>query len=177
MSTGRHNSRYFLRARIDEISKLRFHRSSNFTLEYSFPLYALSLKSSVRYRRENELICNYVAPSRLFDSIRTDVISECLVRLHEPLSLFLSFSRFKSVEKACNDGVHLVNNLTSRLLLSYRPSLCRSFSVRYLTRGKKRGGFGNRGDGEGRAAVPRRLDWLTLPIVPEILQRWIKVII
>lgn len=110
-----------------ETSKLRFHG------------YSYSASSN------NKLLLlsnRYVAPSRFLDS-KLDAISECLAIINPSLSL----SRFKSVEKPCNGGGHLVNNLTSRLLLSYRPSLCRSFSVRYLTRGEKRRGFGNRDRG------------------------------
>lgn len=136
-----------------ETSKLRFHG-------YSYPASS-----------NNKLLLlsnRYVAPSRFLDS-KLDAISECLAIINPSLSL----SRFKSVEKPCNGGGHLVNNFTSRLLLSYRPSLCRSFSVRYLTRGEKAPRvWESRLRLEGlEAAVPRSLDWLTLPIVPKILQR------
>lgn len=135
-----------------ETSKLRFHGYS----------YSASSNNKLLF-----LSNRYVAPSRFLDS-KLDVISECLAIINPSLSL----SRFKSVEKPCNGGGHLVNNNNRGYYCLIALLFVAPFQFGISREVKKRRGFGNRDRVEGlEAAVPRSLDWLTLPIVPKILQR------
>lgn len=135
-----------------ETSKLRFHG------------YSYSASSN------NKLLLlsnRYVAPSRFLDSKLA--ISECLAIINPSLSLSLCSNRWRNLVTAAATWLTTLHRGYYCLiaLLFVAP-----FQFGISREVKKRRGFGNRDRVEGlEAAVPRSLDWLTLPIVPKILQR------